>query len=257
MLLQIKKLAQKFKFALVVIGEERKDRTAYLGPASIGHIVDVIVKMKKGLDGEVVISSSEKNRDTGDETSRCFFRRTSKGFVEMREAETGYLPRHSEEEIIGFAPFVTRNDDGFFVDEITAVTDRVAINNSLTIVGISFAKAKSLLSVLYDVFNVDDISLVLRANRTEKNLGDAELACMIAALSLILKKPIPVGVVFIGDVDNRGYLIPVEGMEQRVKRAKALGYKRIIGPKANGLQEVTWEEAEAVEGVWKALGFAK
>jgi DNA repair protein RadA/Sms len=254
-LYRISKEARERKFALVIVGEERKDQADYLGSASIGHIVDVQVKMALGLDEEVIISTPNKNRDTDDKTSRCFFRRTTGGLTEILESETGYLSRHKEKAILGLAAFVVRGDNDFSVDEMTAVMDKSSRKASLSITGISQAKAKSLLAVLENNFLLSKVGFVIRANRTEKNLGDAELACMVVVLSLMFQKPIPVDTVFIGGVDNRGYLIPVDGMEQRVKRAEALGYKRIIGPKANGTQVAIWEEVETVKGVWKALGY--
>jgi DNA repair protein RadA/Sms len=256
-LYRIRKDAQKKKFALVVIGEERKDQADYLGSASIGHIVDVQVKMLLGLDEEVVVSTPKKNRDTDEKISRCFFKRTPGGLVEILESETGYLSRHKEKAILGLAAFVARDGNDFTVDEMTAVMDKNSRKATLSITGISCAKARSLLMVLENGLLVSKASFALRANRTEKNLGDAELACMIAVLSLMFQKPIPVDTVFIGGVDNRGYLLPVDGMERRVKRAKALGYKRIIGPRANGTQTTIWEEVETVEGVWEALGFVE
>ncbi|MDR2210267.1 MAG: hypothetical protein LBO65_02190 [Spirochaetaceae bacterium] len=252
-LFRLKKIAQEQKFALVIIGEERKDRKDYLGSANIGHIVDVLVKIEKGLDDEVVISTPQKNRDTDDRASRCFFRRTLSGLVEIRESETGYLSRHSERTIVGLAAFVTQEDYDFFVDEITAAIDRNTNKVSLTIAGISQARTKNLLAVLQDSFTSINAGITLRANRTEKLASDAELACVIATLSLLLEKPLPVDTVFVGGVDNRGYLLPAYGMERRVKRAKALGYKQIIGPKANGSQIVMWEEHETLDDVRKML----
>jgi DNA repair protein RadA/Sms len=251
----IRKEAQKRMFALVITGEERKDHTSFLGSTSIGHIPDVLIKMKIGLDEEVVISTPEKNRDTDDKTSRCFFRRTTIGLVEISEAEIGYLHRHREKAVLGRASFIARADNEFYIDEITAAIIPTSKKSTLTITGISNAKAKSILAVLENSFMPFKADFVLRANYTEKNMGDAELACMIAVLSLLFDKCIPVDTVFIGGVDNRGYLFPVEGMERRVRRADAQGYKRIIGPKVTGTQTLIWEEAETIEGVWQALGF--
>jgi predicted ATP-dependent serine protease len=70
---------------------------------------------------------------------------------------------------------------------------------------------------------------------------------------VLLNKPVPVDTVFIGGIDNRGYLITVDEMERRVKRAKALGYKHIIGPKVIGSQTLIWEETENLEGIREML----
>jgi DNA repair protein RadA/Sms len=252
---RLRKEAQKLRFALVVIGEERKDGTDYLGSASIGHIADVPVNMTVGHDEEVVISTPNKNRDTGDTTSRCFFRRTKAGFSEISESETGYRPRHTEKSVLGLAAFIAQKGNEFYADEMTAAIDTCTSKVALTIAGINNAKAKSLLVVLQTHFVLSEVGFVLKANQTEKNLDAAELACTVAVLSLVFGKPIPVDTIFIGGVDNRGYLLPVPGLEQRVKRAEDLGYKRIIGPKAIGTQLAIWQDVETIEGVWETLGF--
>ena len=249
-LYRIRNIAKKRRFALVIIGEERKDRNDYLGSTSIGHIIDVLIKFEHGLNNEVIISTPNKNRDTDDRTSRCFFRRTSVGLVEIQECETGYLHRHSEKEIIGLISFVAKKGDDFFVDEITAaIVDRDVKKVSLTIAGMSQAKAKNLLAVINNAITLIDVELILRANNTEKLYYDAELACVLAVFSVLMKKPVPVDTIFIGGIDNRGYLLPIDGMEGRVKRAKALGYKRIIGPKAIGSQTAIWEEFDTLESI--------
>jgi len=257
-LYRLRKEAQKKDFALVVIGEERKDGSDYLGSTSIGHIVDVLIKMVMGLDEEVIISTPKKNRDTDDKTSRCFFRRTPDGLVEIPENQTGYRLRHKENAIVGLAAFIPREGVEFVADEITAVA--VNTNNdraSLTIAGMNSSKSKNLLAVLENHSLINNASFAIRANHSEKLRDDAELACLVAIKSKALDKPIPVDTAFIGGVDNRGYLLPVEGMERRVRRAEALGYQRIIGPRANGTQVACWEEAETIEEVLQSLGFVK
>lgn len=251
-LYRLRKEAQRQEFVLIVIGEERKDGYDYLGSTSIAHIADVIFEMQVGVDDEIVISTAKKNRDTDEKISRCFFRKTQIGLMEISENQIGYRTRHNEKEIIGLAAFIGREGYDFIADEITAAMDTSSKKASLIITGMSNAKAKNLFVVL-EKFLVGEASLVLRANRTQKLNNDAELACLVVVLSKILLKPIPVDTIFIGGVDNRCYLLTVEGMEGRVKRAEALGYKRIIGPRANSTQIACWEEFVTLEAVWKNL----
>jgi len=117
----------------------------------------------------------------------------------------------------------------------------------------NFAKRKNLLAVLQNNFTIGSIDIFLRANKIEKLHSDADLACLISIMSELYKEAISVDTVFIGGVDNLGYILPVDSMEQRVKRAKALGYNRIIGPMATGSQTATWEEFENLENVIKAF----
>ena len=254
-LYRIRLEAQKRQFALVVVGEERKDKKSYLGSASIGHICDVIIKMEVGLDGEVILSTPEKNRDTDNKTTRCFFKRTPRGLIEISESQTGFLPRHSEKKVIGMASFISRDGNEFFADEMIAAIDKLIGKPTLTIPGINNARSKYLLNIVNEFILLNNTGFIVKSNRSQKNLEDAELACIVAVLSLLYEKPIPVDTTFIGRVDNRGHLIPVEGMEHRTKRAEALGYKHIIGPKASGLQYAIWLEAETVKEVLLTLGF--
>jgi predicted ATP-dependent serine protease len=122
-LVRIQAVARKHRLPLIVVGEERKDRSTYLGSAHISHIVEVIMKLEKGLDDEVIISTPEKNRDTDDRTSRCFFKRTPSGLVEIAEPTTGYLPRHTREAVAGLASFVTEAGNDYAVDEVTAIME--------------------------------------------------------------------------------------------------------------------------------------
>ena len=248
---KMKRLAIKHRFVLAVIIEERKDQTSYLGSVKIGYIVDVEVKMVNGSNDDVMISSPNKNRDTDNRTSRCFFKRTPTGLIEIDESDTGYLQRHNGgKEKVGLAPFVATISGEFFVEEITAaILDTEAKKPSLTIVGMNQAKAKNLLAVIDHTEKLDDKEIMVRANKLEKLNYEAELACVMSVLSKKLEKPLPVHNVFIGGVDNLGNLLPVDGMEQRVKRAKALGYKRIIGPRAIGSQTAIWEEFETLESL--------
>jgi len=257
-LYRLRKEAQKQGFALVIIGEERKDGLDYLGSTSIGHIVDVLVTMIMGLDEEIIISTPKKNRDTDDKTSRCFFRRTPYGLVEILENQTGYRSRHKENSIVGLAAFITKEGIEFTADEITVVTVNTGNEkSSLIITGMSSSKSKNLLALLESNSIINNVSFAIRANRSEKLHNDAELACLMAIKSKALGKSIPIDTVFIGGVDNRGYILPVEGMERRVRRAEALGYKRIIGPRANGTQIACWEEADTIEEILQRLGFVK
>jgi DNA repair protein RadA/Sms len=146
---RIKKFSQKGNFALIVVGEERKDRKSYLGSTSIGHIVDVEIMMTIGINEEVIISTPNKNRDTDDKINRCFFKRTPNGLSEILESETGYLLRHySETAVIGLAAIIVKNGDDYYGDEITAAKKFSTKSIKLTITGMNNGKAQSLLAVL-------------------------------------------------------------------------------------------------------------
>ena len=247
---KLQKKAQRDNFALVVIGEEQRSGKSYIGSSHIGHILDVQFQLVKGLNDEVMISSPEKNRDTDDRTSRCFFRRTPTGLVEISESETGYLLRHTEKEIIGLASFISEKGEEFFIDEIAAaLLDDKAKKPLLYIEGMNLSKSKNLLAVISKVATLSAKEITLRHNSNEKLSTDAEAACVMAVISLLLDIPLPVETVFIGGVDNLGYLLPVVGMEARVKRARALGYSRVIGPRAIGSQTAVWDEFDSLESL--------
>jgi len=249
----LKTLSLKYNFSLVLIGEQRKDKSSYLGPSSLGHIVDVLIKLEASRNGELIISTPEKNRDTDDRVSRCFYKRTPKGLVQILESETGIWKRHSNNEKMGLAAFISENGKEYIADEITAAEIPDTIKPMLKIAGMNSDKSKGILAVLQNQFLEISSDYILRANYFTRLSNSAELACYVSILSLVFNKPIAVNTVFIAGVDNQGFLFLVDGMENYVERAKALGYERIIGPKANHPVQSIWEEAETLKEVWEKI----
>lgn len=240
--------------ALVVIGHANKNGD-YTGAREIEHDVDVVIEMEKGLNGEIIVKTPHKNRLAG--TGKRFVcRMTSRGIIEKPAIETGFLLRHSEKEAIGIAAFCAAIAGDITVDEITVTLDKASTNPKLSLVGAAPKQAEFIASVIMSSNKAFMPCYILRANRSVKLSPASDLACVVAALSMHNKKPVPLDTVLMASIDASGKLLPVEGdMEQMTNRAIEQGYKRIIGPKAIGSQAPNWTEAESLTDVLNALNF--
>jgi DNA repair protein RadA/Sms len=248
----LKRLCNLYGCTFLVIGHENKNGN-YTGARAIEHELDVILEMKKGLNGEIIASTPTKNR-LGPTGNRAVFRMTEIGLVEKAEDETGFLLRHQGDTACGTASFVSETQDGYSVDEITVTQNLASDKGGITIEGCAKNRTEFLVSVVQKNFKEFDPNCIARANLAEKPSRSVDLAAIMAVLSYYYKRPIPFTTVFLASIDAEGVLLPLPDMAQRTKRAYAQGYTRIFGPIAIGSQKAEWTEAATIRDVWEALG---
>ncbi|MDR3060045.1 MAG: hypothetical protein LBU84_18140 [Prevotella sp.] len=250
--LMIKKLSKECGCAIIAIGQVNKD-DHYSGPQAIAHNLDVVMEMKRGINEEIIVSTPRKNRfaPTG---NRAVFRMTKSGLLQKDEIETGFRLRHTGDNAIGIANFVTEDINGYTVDEITITKDTESMYPKLKLDRGSNIRASFLVSVAKKYFDFEP-EYIARAILTEDLNRSSDLACIIAMLSSFYRKVIPLDTVFIASIDANGVLVPLANMEQRTKRAFDQGYNRVIGPKPSGSQVATWDVAENIVDVWKSMGY--
>ena len=64
----------------------------------------------------------------------------------------------------------------------------------------------------------------------------ADLGIVIAAASSYLDRPVPPDVLVLGEVGLTGEVRAIAGLEQRLREAAALGFRRAIVPRSNLLE---------------------
>lgn len=82
-----------------------------------------------------------------------------------------------------------------------------------------------------------------------------DLSLVMAIVSSAFDRPVPRGMVFIGEIGLSGELRPVSHMESRVREALKMGFTRIIIPEANrdSLSRADGAEVRALPDVSSAL----
>ena len=249
-MLQLKNLSEAYNIATWVIGHTNKN-LKFASSQALKHFCTVLIEAHRGINGEVILSTPEKNR-LGPTGQRAVFRMTEKGLVEKDELETGYILRHATPSVIGVAAFIVKVRHELTADEITVTTHE---KDALLLVGGSNNHAMFLSTVIQTHFHGFQPNFVARANLSERLTKNSDLAVIVAMLSFFHRKPIPRDTAFIASVDGSGRLLPTPDMDAMVQRAKEQGYSRVFGAVPIGSQAATWETADTVKEVWQMLGF--
>jgi len=246
-MLQLRNLTEVYNIVTCLTVQINKDLT-YSGPQAISHYSAVFFEAKRGNNDEVIFTTT-KNR-FGSINLRAVFRMTGTGLVELDERETGYILRHQTTPPVGLAAYMTKTKYGPTVDEITVAKN---VNESLMIDGCSKIHSSFLLIVIQIFFPDFQPDYIVTANLGEKLSKNADLAIVMALLSIFYNKPIQKDTIFIASVDAFGNLLPVPDMGMMVQRAKVQGYSRVIGAVPIGSQQATWETAKSIKDVWDLL----
>jgi len=249
-MLQMRKLTEKYSLCTWIIGQVRKD-LKFLGPQALSHYSDVMMEAHKGINDEVILTTPDKNR-FGSIGNRAVFRMTEAGLQEKNEVETGFILRHNNSSTLGLGTFVAETLYGFTVDEVTTIEND---KKKLILVGGASAHAELLINIIQFYFHDFQPFYTVRANLSEKITKSADLAIVMALLSQYYNKPLPRDSVFIASLDASGRLLQVPNVSEMVKRAKAQGYNRIFGALPVGSQVATWETAGTIMDVWEKINF--
>lgn len=244
--------AKRYNTAMLLISQVNRDGDV-TGPNQLKHDCDVHLQLKRGESDEVIISAV-KNRQCTNLALRCVLRKGPNGPEPKPEPETGYVPRHDIGFKVGVAAVPVLVKGEVILDELT-VSKALGKNPKLAVCGITPAVTRFLEGILLDQFPTVRLELVVRALRSVTLDRGADLAIVMALLSTEFKVALPVDTCFFGTIDGHGKLVVVPEMAYRTERAKALGYRRIIGPRHIGTEVPTWTEAEDIAEVIRILGF--
>jgi DNA repair protein RadA/Sms len=248
------KTAKRYGVAVLAISQVTK-KGEIAGPNEISHDVDVVFEMECGVNGEVVVSSREKNRLNGDSDIRAVFRKTPKGLIPVTEIETGQIMRHSQKERKGVVSYPFFRNGEATTEEVTILA-LGQTKTRLQIVGKSTGAVVFLSAVLRKVVPEISLCYVIEANDVRKIDQSTDLAICIGVIASFLGKSIPVDSTFMGAVDGNGEILHVEGLERRAKRACLQGYTKVYGPCPIGNEYLTWIPCTSIRDVVMKLGWS-
>ncbi len=224
------------------------------GPMALEHDTDVSMTMERGQNDEVIIFAPEKNRQNLKKGRRCILRKTPNGPVEISEVETGNLPRHGETLFLqGVAAVPVLFGREVSVDEITA-TKAPHAKSRFKILGAPTGTAEFLQGVLSVRYKGITLPYQARGNRSDRIDRSADVAVVMAVLSLNRRVDLPVDAAYFGSLDANGNLLTVARMEERYERAIAQGYRLVIGPFRPGAERPNWLECRDLDDVVNAIG---
>ena len=224
-------LAKKCGVSVFIIGHINKEGQI-AGPKILEHMVDVVLYFEADDTGEYRILKSIKNR-FGTVGEIGIFKMVENGLAEVKNPSELFLSKEGGSRIgvtvacgmegsrailltvesltvKSYSPMPRRNVVGYDSNRLAMVLAVLSVHLKLK---------------LYD----QDIHLNI-AGGLKISEPAMDLAVAFAIYSSLQEKPLPHGIVFIGEIGLSGEVRPARFMETRIKEAKKLGFGKIICP---------------------------
>lgn len=256
---QLTRLAKSGGPVVVLVGHVTKEGTL-AGPRVLEHIVDTVLYFEGDGSSSFRLIRAIKNR-FGSVNELGVFGMTEFGLREVSNPSALFLSRHAQ-PVPGSCTTVTLEGTRPLAVEIQALLDdsRLGIPRRLT-VGLEQNRLALLLAVLHrhggiacgdqDVF-VNAVAGVRIAEPA------ADLAILLALVSSLRNRPLPVGWVVFGEVGLAGEVRPVQRGLDRLKEAAKLGFSLALMPRANapkqapeGIRVLAVERVEEAIQAWR------
>ncbi len=252
---QLVRYAKQTGTVLFLVGHVTKEGTL-AGPRVLEHMVDTVLYFEGDTSSSFRVIRAVKNR-FGAVNELGVFAMTEKGLREVSNPSAIFLSRH-EEPVPGSVIMVTREGSRPLLVEVQALVDEShGANPRRVTLGLDQNRLAMLLAVLHrhggvamydqDVF----VNVVGGVRVTETG---ADLAVVLAALSSLRNRPLPMDLVVFGEIGLAGEIRPVQNGQERLREAAKHGFKRAIIPKANAPKDsIKGIEVMAVQRLADAL----
>lgn len=205
------------------------------GPRVLEHIIDVVCYIEGASDNRFRVMRAVKNR-YGAVNELGVFAMTDKGFREVSNPSAIFLSRHKD-ALPGSTVMVIWEGSRPLLVEIQAlVAESHAENPRRLALGLEQNRLAMLLAVLHrhgSIVTYDQDVFVNVVGGVRVGETAADLALLLAIVSSLKNKPLPVDLVAFGEVGLSGEIRPVPSGHERLREAAKHGFRRAIVPRAN------------------------
>lgn len=234
------KFAKESSIPVVLVGHITKDGML-AGPKIMEHIVDVVLL----FEGESTLSyrvlRSTKNR-YGSTSELGIFEMHENGLIEVTNPSE-ILLSHSGEELSGIATAATIDGNRPFLIEVQALVSTAAYGTpQRSATGFDVRRLNMLLAVLEKRagFKIAAKDVFLNIAGGIKVADPAiDLAVISSVISSGLDRPVLNHICFAGEISLSGEVRPVSHIEQRIREAEKLGFRKIVVSGYNKLKGIT------------------
>ena len=249
-------IAKGMDTVVFVVGHVTKEGWI-AGPKMLEHMVDTVLYFEGDNSGAFRILRAVKNR-FGTTGEIGVFEMKTTGLHEVKDPSAMFIHGLGE-DVSGSAVMATIEGSRAFVVEVQSLVSKTSYSMPKRI---SIGSDPSRMSVLLAVMEkragtyLSNSDVVINiAGGIRVNEPAVDLAVVMAIASSALDKPMPKGIVCIGEVGLNGELRPVNHMESRIKEAIRMGFTRAIIPQANydNLRNIKGIELSGLPHVRSAL----
>lgn len=240
---QLTRMAKQSGVPIVMIGHVTKDG-ALAGPRVLEHIVDTVLYFEGDTHSSFRLVRAFKNR-FGAVNELGVFAMTDRGLKGVSNPSALFLSQHAE-QVAGSCVMATQEGSRPLLVEVQALVDSANMPNPRRLaLGLEGHRLAMLLAVLHrhgGVSTSDQDVFVNAVGGVKITEPAADLPVLLAILSSLRDKPLPVGLVSFGEVGLAGEVRPAPRGQERLKEAAKLGFSVAIIPAAN-------KPKQAIEGL--------
>jgi DNA repair protein RadA/Sms len=256
---QLTRLAKQSGINIILVGHVTKEGTL-AGPRVLEHIVDTVLYFEGDTHSSFRLVRAFKNR-FGAVNELGVFAMTDKGLRGVSNPSALFLSQHAQ-DVAGSCVMVTQEGTRPLLVEIQALVDSShAPNPRRLTVGLEASRLAMLLAVLHrhaGVVCFDQDVFVNAVGGVRIQEPAADLAVLLAIVSSLTNKPLPVRLVAFGEVGLTGEIRPAPRGQERLREAAKLGFTHALIPKANApKQAIKGIEVTAVERVDQAIEYLR
>jgi len=239
---QLLQAAKETNIPIFLIGHVTKEGTV-AGPKTLEHMVDTVLYLEGDKDHQFRLLRSNKNR-FGPVDEVGVFQMTDRGMEEVKNPADVFLSsldKKLAEEASGRAVVVTMQGLRPMLVEIQAlvIPSRLAVPRRVGS-GFDYKRLQLLTAVLQKRAGLrlaDKDIFVNVAGGLKITEPAADLGVSLAVASALKNKPLPQKSVCLGELGLLGEIRKVSFMAKRIKEAKRMGYKQVIGEKERTLRQ--------------------
>lgn len=237
--------AKQNNICIILIGHVTKQgRVA--GPKTMEHLVDVVLYLEGDKQQQFRILRSVKNR-FGSTDEVGIFKMVKSGLEPVKDPAGIFI--QSQQFSPGTIHSVMWEGSRAFLVEIQALTSNTNFGYpKRTINGLDYKRVEMLLAVLQKRAKIylssDDVFINLAGGISSKDTA-LDLGVCLAIVSAKKNIEFPEPTIAIGEVSLSGHVkVPIQ-LEQRVREASRMGYKKIIIPKTS--IKITSQKADIIQ----------
>lgn len=246
---QLLGFAKRENIPVILVGHVTKDG-AIAGPKVLEHMVDTVLYFEGDRNHVFRILRTVKNR-FGSTNEIGVFEMKEEGLVQVDNPSEIFL---AERPINEPGSVVLPSVEGTrpILVEVQALVSPTNLGTARrTAIGADQQRLSLLCAVLekkggLDMYGHDVFLNIAGGIRIDEPGLDLGVVCALA--SSLLEKPIPSTTVVCGEIGLAGEVRAVGQMDQRVREAERLGFKRFILPKSNK-DRLTWKPSMELVGI--------
>jgi len=233
-------IAKTNNISIIVIGHVTKEGNI-AGPKVLEHMVDTVIQFEGDKYKSYRILRSIKNR-FGNTSEVGIFEMNTNGLTEIINPNHVFLKEYNLTQTPGSTIIVTNEGTRPLLVEIQALVGTTPYPTPRRIAnGVDLSRVLQILAVLEKRIGLNLSKQDVYVNvigGIDVNEPAADLGIALAIITCVRDIVFDTQTAIVGEIGLSGEIRGVNFIEKRITEAKKLGFKRIIIPEANEIQEV-------------------